>query len=93
MKTLKTLINQYFEERVEYNENTDCFCWDTFVKANADLSYNLNNYGVDGVFPEWYDFVPDCWDKHLIPAIKSYVKAKIEPFYHTNSILTAHRGL
>lgn len=93
MKTLKTLIDTYFEERVVYNEDTDCFCWDTFLDACGTLSEDLEKYDVYGVFPEWYDFVPDCWGKHLIPAIKKYVDTKLLPFYHKNSILPAHRGL
>lgn len=81
MKTLKTLIDEYFEERVSVDEITCCHHYDVFLNTYYTLMEDLERYGVDGIFPEWYDFVPDCWDKYLIPAIKKYVKAVLEPKY------------
>ncbi|MBR4892233.1 MAG: hypothetical protein IKZ34_03585 [Alphaproteobacteria bacterium] len=87
MKTLKQLINEYFEERVQVSE-LGYVCYDSFLNVSADLIQGIEDYGIDGAFPQWYDFTPECWGKNLVPAIKNYINNTLEPQYRKWATIT-----
>lgn len=87
MKTLKTLINEYFEERVQVSES-GYHCYDTFLRAWEDLMQGIEDYGVEGAFSQWYDFTPQFWGMDLVSAIDNYIRATLDPKYRKLSTIT-----
>ena len=88
MKTLKTFINEYFEENVESSERTLCVFYDSFLNVYYDLMERLENEGVMSVFCDWYDYyyeqTPSRWN--LVSAIQRYIMNVLEPEYRKLSI-------
>lgn len=80
-KTLKVLIDEYFEQHVQVSES-GYHCYDSFLRTHERLSQSLEDYDVSDIFPEWYDYVPECWEPYLIPAIHAYINNFLEPKYH-----------
>ena len=87
IKSLKSLIDQYFDERVQVSER-GYHCYDSFLRTHENLMQEIKDYGIDGVFPQWYDYIPSCWDRHLIPAINKFVSKVLEPQYRKWSTIT-----
>ena len=93
MKTLKLLIEEYFENRVGEDEYSLCTYWDEYLNAEADLLYDIKHDGVQYVFEDWFpeqELTP-AWESFAVKAITNYVKNIMEPRYRESSTIEQHK--
>lgn len=89
MKTLKLLIEEYFENKVGVDEYSLCTYWDEYLNAKADLLYYIKHDGVQSVFEDWFpeqELTP-AWESVAVKAITNYVNNIMEPRYRVSSTI------
>lgn len=83
--TIKQFINKYFEDNVEFDEDTGLFYeqdfWRTWDKLEEDM-----DKGIQWCF-EWYEEQPTLTkarEEFIKKAVKNYIDKNLLPVYTTN---------
>lgn len=91
---LHNIIDDYFAEQVEINENSGLVCYDSFLRVWEYISSSLSGWGVNYTINEIMDnsYRGEIWDEEQIHDIESYIKDVLEPKYRRWSTPTTQRG-
>lgn len=94
-KVIKEILDKYFDEQVEINENSGLVCYDSFLRVWEYISSNLSGWGVNYTINEIMDnsYRGEIWDEEQIHDIESYIKDILEPKYRKWSTLSTKRGI
>lgn len=94
-QVIKEILDKYFDEQVEINENSGLVCYDSFLRVWEYISSNLSGWGVNYTINEIMDnsYRGEIWDEEQIHDIESYIKDILEPKYRKWSTLSTKRGI
>lgn len=94
-KVINEILDKYFDEQVEINENSGLVCYDSFLRVWEYISSNLSGWGVNYTINEIMDnsYRGEIWDEEQVHDIESYIKDILEPKYRKWSTLSTKRGI